>query len=665
MDLSIIIVNYNVREFLDNALVSISKAAENLRHEIFVVDNASDDGSVELIRSKFPGVKLILNEINIGFARANNIALQRAVGRYLLLINPDTIVQENTFQVMVDFFEKNPDVGMAGCKILNPNGTLQIACRRSFPTPLIAFTKIIGLSSLFPNSRLLGRYNLTYLNPEETYEVDAISGSFMMLRRRIFETVGGLDEEFFMYGEDLDWCYRIQKAGWKIFYVHSTQIVHYKGESTKRSDLDEIRIFYQAMHLFVRKHLSNSWFSLSLLRSGIVIRTLFAFLWKAFRNSIIPLCDIILIDISQIIGELIWMGRLWTFPNYAYPIIYIVPPMILVLAMYFLGVYTERRHAISRTLGAVVIGFTIISALVFFFKGFGFSRAVTGISFIENLLFLPGWRLLLRLLSRSGERLFFGRRTLIVGTSSSAQEVLRKIRLHADDEYDVVGFIDINRQRLGEKVSGVEITGSIDNIGKVIREAKVTDVIFSTDALSYGDILSVIGRSRERSVNFRLVPNNLEVIIGKTHIDQLDDIPLVEIDYNIDKPINRITKRTFDLLFSIFLLISIYPFVYLKKLLGSKDLSAFATAICNVPLVLRGTYSFVGRPITIGIENLHTDKKEFYLGKAGLTGMVQINSRSITTREEIERYNLYYAKNQSLTLDIEILVKSLLHRTKE
>ncbi len=193
----------------------------------------------------------------------------------------------------------------------------------------------------------------------------------------------------------------------------------------------------------------------------------------------------------------------------------------------------------------------------------------------------------------------------------------------------------------------------------------MTDVIFSTDELSYGDILSVIGRSRERSVNFRLVPNNLEVIIGKTHIDQLDDIPLVEIDYNIDKPVNRIGKRAFDILLSVFLLISIYPFVYLKKVLTLKTLSAFATAICNVPLVLRGTYSFVGRPVTSEILNSSTDKRELYLGKSGLTGIVQINSHNALTREEVERYNLYYAKNQSLTLDIEILIKSLLHRSKE
>ena len=665
MDLSIIIVNYNVREFLDNALVSILKAASGLEHEIFVVDNASDDGSVELVRSKFPSVKLIVNDRNLGFARANNIALRQATGRCLLLINPDTIVQENTFQVLVDFFSKNPDVGMAGCKILNPDGTLQVACRRSFPTPMTAFTKIIGLSSLFPNSRMFSRYNLTYLNPEETYEVDAISGSFMMVRREVYETVGGFDEQFFMYGEDLDWCYRIQKAGWKVFYVHSTQIIHYKGESTKRSDLDEIRIFYQAMHLFVKKHLSNSLFSHILLRGGIVIRTLIAFLWKAIRSSIVPLCDIVLIDLSQMVGEIIWSGRLWTFPSYAYPVIYTVLPLILVVTMYVLGVYTERRHAVSRTFGAVSVGFIIISALVFFFKDYGFSRAVTLLSFGQCLLLLPGWRLMLRLISRGGDRMFFGRRTLIVGTSTSAQEVLRKIRVRADDEYDVVGFVDINRQRLGEQISGVEIVGSVDNIGKVIRESKVTDVIFSTDTLSYGDILSVIGRSRERSVNFRLVPNNLEVIIGKTHIDHLDDIPLVEIDYNIDKLPNRFTKRAFDILLSVFLLISIYPFVYLRKLLVSKKPTAFTTVIYAVPLIVRGTYSFVGRPVQDKNHNVPSDERDLYLGKPGLTGMVQINAHNALSPEEIERYNLYYAKNQSLSLDIEILLKSLLHRTKE
>ncbi|PJA99490.1 MAG: glycosyl transferase, partial [Ignavibacteria bacterium CG_4_9_14_3_um_filter_36_18] len=203
LDLSIIIVNYNVKEFLQNLLHSIDKAAQTISTEVIVVDNASDDGSVDFIREKFPGVKLFANDKNLGFSKANNIALKEAKGKYLLLINPDTLVREDTFTKIIEFFETHPEAGLAGCKILNPDGTLQLACRRSFPGPWTSFTKVTGLSALFPRSKMFARYNLTYLDENQTYEVDAISGSFMMFTREVFEKVGGLDERFFMYGEDL------------------------------------------------------------------------------------------------------------------------------------------------------------------------------------------------------------------------------------------------------------------------------------------------------------------------------------------------------------------------------------------------------------------------------------------------------------------------------
>ncbi|MGH2567647.1 MAG: glycosyltransferase family 2 protein, partial [Bacteroidota bacterium] len=181
--LSVIIVNYNVREFLDHALMSIQKAMKGIRGEVIVVDNASDDGSREMLRKRYPRLMLIANGANLGFAKANNLAFKRARGELVLLINPDTVVQEDTLRVMMKFFEEHAEVGLAGCKILNPDGTFQLACRRSFPTPWVAFTKIVGLSALFPHSRFFGRYNLTYLDPDTTYEVDAVSGSFMMVRR--------------------------------------------------------------------------------------------------------------------------------------------------------------------------------------------------------------------------------------------------------------------------------------------------------------------------------------------------------------------------------------------------------------------------------------------------------------------------------------------------
>jgi GT2 family glycosyltransferase/lipopolysaccharide/colanic/teichoic acid biosynthesis glycosyltransferase len=669
MDLSIILVNYNVRGFLENALVSLQKAleipltsGERISSEIIVVDNASDDGSVELVRRKFPHVQLIANSDNVGFARANNIALKETRGRYILLINPDTVVQEDTLKIMIEFFDAHPDVGAAGCKILNPDGTLQLACRRSFPSPWVSLTKTSGLSLLLPQTKLFGRYNLTYKDPDATYEVDAISGSFMVVRRSVYEQVGGLDESFFMYGEDLDWCYRIQKAGWKIYYVHETQIIHYKGESAKRSDFDDVKTFYDAMSLFVEKHLSGSLVLHVLLRLGIILRRGLAFLARLGKPLFFALVDFLLVDLSLLLGEYLWLGRVFYFPRFAYPVILTVPALIFVTALFSFGVYTYRKLSLTRTSLAVVVSFLIISSLTFFFKEYAFSRAVVIISSGLSLVALPGWRILGRIFSRLWRRApgLFGRRTLIVGVGNSGQEVLRKLRTRVVDGYDVVGFIDINRRRIGEKVLGVEILGSIETIGKVIREKKVTDVLFSTDTLSYMDILSVISRSRDRSVNFRLVPSSIEVIIGKTHIDQLDDIPLLDIDYNIDRIWNRASKRVFDLILSLLALILAGPFLATKVVLAGRSNGKPRETLRHLLAVVKGEMSLVG-PHTESneVERKRASTKDLYFGKPGVTGLAQLHSQIEMVNGDIEKYNLYYAKNQSLWLDAEILLKSL------
>jgi GT2 family glycosyltransferase len=656
MQLSVIIVNYNVRAFLENAIVSVCKASGGLQAEVIVVDNASDDGSVEMMRQKFPSVKLIVNEKNLGFATANNIALREAHGKYVLLLNPDTVVQEDTLHVMMEFLDQHPDVGLAGCKILNPDGTLQLACRRSFPTPWVAFTKIVGLSAVFPRSKTFSRYNLEYLDPDDTYEVDAVSGSFMFFRREIVEQVGTLDEQFFMYGEDLDWCYRTKKAGWKICYVHATQIIHYKGESARRSDIDEVKLFYQAMRVFVQKHFARGPFVDTVLRVGIAVREQLAFLEKIAKPVSTALLDIIIVDASLLLGEFIWFGEVFHFPQYGYPVILTIPALIVVTTMYAMGAYTKRKLSASRTASSVIIGYLIISASTFFFKQYGFSRMVVLISGVANVLVLPGWRLVAKtLFSVSGNKrkTLFGRRTLIVGVDASGQAVLQKLRARVDDGYDVVGFVDTNRRRLGEKVAGVEILGSIDNIGKVIEERRATEVIFSIDTLSYSDILSVIGRSRNKAVNFRLVPNSLEVIIGKTHIDELDDIPLVDIEYNIDRSANRLVKRLNDLVISLSVLLLIYPVVMLRKKAGGA-MGKFSNAVLKMPDVSRGAMSIVGP------KPEHVHHASSFIGKPGVTGIVQINYHDDLTPEEVEKYNLYYAKNQSLLLDLEIVLKSII-----
>ncbi|MFA6456702.1 MAG: glycosyltransferase [Bacteroidota bacterium] len=661
MDISVVIVNYNVREFLNNALISLFRALEGYTAEVFVVDNASDDGSVELIQKNFPQVKLIANSFNAGFAKANNQALAQSQGKYLLLLNPDTLIQEDTFEKLIGFFHSHTDAGMVGCKILNPDGSLQLSCRRSFPTPWTAFTKTFGLSTLFPKSKLFARYNLTYLDPDKTYEVDAVSGSFMMITREVYQKIDGLDEKFFMYGEDLDWCYRVQQAGWKVYYVPTTSIIHYKGESTKRSDIDELKVFYNAMRLFVRKHHAGSPLLETFIYSGIYIRKILADIGRMIRPAGIALLDMVIVFATILIGEYIRKNGIFTLPAYAYPWAYSIPALIVSSSLMMYGVYSEFKLSVSRSFAAVLTGFTIIAALVAFEKDFAFSRMIMLISGALSMLFIPGWRLVLRLIGfgeHSSRTTLFGRRTLIVGVQQSGQDILRKLRAKVGGGYSVVGFIDINRKHVGERVMDIEIVGSIETIAKVIQEQHISEVIFSSDAVTYSTILNIIANNRNRFVNFRLVPNNLEVIIGKPSIDQLDEIPFIEIEYNIGKLGNRIIKRSFDIAVSLFFLISIAPFVYFIGIFARMPMAKLKKTVSSMPRVLFGSMSIVGFPFN------GAGSTSIFRGKPGLTGLIQIQNETALSVEEREQYDLYYAKNQSLMLDLEIIVKTLQKRLK-
>lgn len=253
--------------------------------EIIVVDNNSKDDSLSMLNREFPDVITITNHHNVGFATANNQAIRMARGKYLLLLNPDTRVLPGCLPEMVSFMDKNSPIGMAGCKILNIDGTLQPACRRSIPNPRIAFYKVVGLSSLFPKSKIFSRYNVGYLDPDEGSAVEAISGSFMFVRKSVVDEVGMLDERFFMYGEDLDWCYRFLKKGYGIYYNPKAQIIHYKGESSKKNKLLYIRCFHEAMVLFYQKHYHSNVFLTSTIRL-VILASMYARL--AFHNIYQP-----------------------------------------------------------------------------------------------------------------------------------------------------------------------------------------------------------------------------------------------------------------------------------------------------------------------------------------------------------------------------------------
>lgn len=252
--LSAVIVNFNTRDLLRACLQSVEKSEDAPSLELFVVDNASSDGSAAMVAEEFPWANLIRSEDNRGYAYANNLALSRCSGEYWLLLNPDTVLPPGALRQMVDFMDAHPEAGVAGPKLVRQDGCLDLACRRSFPSPEVSLYRMLGLSKLFPRSRRFGRYNLTYLDPNQPAEVDSVVGAFMMVRATAARQVGILDERFFMYGEDLDWAFRIKAVGWKVLYNPEVVVLHYKGASSRRHSQKAIVEFYRAMDIFYRKH---------------------------------------------------------------------------------------------------------------------------------------------------------------------------------------------------------------------------------------------------------------------------------------------------------------------------------------------------------------------------------------------------------------------------
>ena len=257
MKLSVIIVNYNVAYFLEQCLYSVSRAIQGIDAEVFVVDNDSKDGSCAMVREKFPLVHLIENKINSGFSTANNQAIRIAKGEYILLLNPDTVVEEDTFRKVISFMDAHPDAGGLGVRMIDGKGNFLPESKRGLPTPMVSFYKIFGLSKFFPKSKIFGQYHLGFLDEHQTHSIDVLAGAFMLMRKEVLDKVGLLDETFFMYGEDIDLSYRIILGGYKNYYFPETTILHYKGESTKRGSINYVKIFYKAMIIFARKHFSK------------------------------------------------------------------------------------------------------------------------------------------------------------------------------------------------------------------------------------------------------------------------------------------------------------------------------------------------------------------------------------------------------------------------
>ncbi|MBN1894459.1 glycosyltransferase [bacterium] len=687
--LSVILVNYNVKRYLEQALLSIRKALEGISSEVIVVDNASSDGSVSMLRARFPDVILIENRENAGFARANNQALKRASGKTVCLINPDTLVREDTFSKCLDYLARHPETGMVGCKILNPDGSLQLACRRSFPTPWVAFTKVTGLSALFPKTRLFGKYNLTYLNPDQEAQVDAISGSFMMARRKAVDEAGFLDEDFFMYGEDLDWCYRFVQKGWKISYIPDTQIIHYKGRSTQEASFDGIRLFYQAMSLFVAKHFPRGWSIIPrrLLMAGIWLRGGFSFFSRLAARFAPALVDLAFMQASLIAALLIRFGHLIHW--HSYRLVDLVYTLIWLASLAAVGVYRRRVYSFSRAVAGVMLGLMANTSITFFFNQYAYSRHVVLVEGLLNLILLGGWRLAVRMASRLPGLPFLGKigrtllrkRVVIIGAGPSARRIYLQLRNQIDTLYDVIGLIGISPADLADAPSGREapVLGALDDLKRIVRSHRVQEAVIAPEALTYERIVGLMTLGKELGLDFRIVARDLDVVIGSASVDAIEDVPLLDLEYRIFYGLNPFLKRIFDLAisglilclaFPIFLWAALHPGIEARKTLLSdgsggclevktwerkgKPLAGWIRGLPAVGSVLRGGMSLVGTEWTPCGEGVRGAGF-----KPGLTGLVQVSGSRKLSQAEKEKFNLYYLKNYSFLLDLEILIKAL------
>jgi GT2 family glycosyltransferase len=273
MQLSVIILNYNVRYFLEQCVLSVQSALETIDSEVIVIDNNSPDDSCAMMKQRFPNVKFIQNNENVGFPKGNNIGVAQAKGEYICILNPDTVVAEDTFTKVLAFAQKQPDLGILGCKLIDGAGNFLPESKRGVPTPWVAFTKITGLYKLFPKSGTFGKYYAQHLNENQTGKVDILVGAFMVMKRDLYLELGGFDEDCFMYSDDIDLSYRVLKEGKSNYYFHDTTVIHYKGESTIK-DETYMKRFQEAMHFFYKKHFEISLLFSLFMKIGIVFFSL-------------------------------------------------------------------------------------------------------------------------------------------------------------------------------------------------------------------------------------------------------------------------------------------------------------------------------------------------------------------------------------------------------
>ncbi len=588
-DLSVIIVNYNVKHFIEQCLHSVYNASKNLKVEVFVVDNNSVDGSVQFIKEKFPQVQLIENKTNTGFAVANNQAIKQSTGKYVLLLNPDTVVQEDTFDKTFAFMEAHPDAGGLGIKMVDGKGNFLPESKRGLPTPAVAFYKIFGLARLFPGSKKFGQYHLTYLDKNKNHQVDVLSGAFMLMRKETLDKVGLLDETFFMYGEDIDLSYRITLGGYNNYYFADSSIIHYKGESTKKSSVNYVIVFYKAMAIFAKKHFSANHAKLFdfLIHLAIFIRATMAITTRFIKQAFFPAIDFALILIGLYIikdfyesefkfAEGYYSKRLTNFAFPAYTLIW--------MFFSFLSGGYDRPFKLLKMIRGVLVGTGFILIIYSLLpEDYRFSRALIllGTAFTVSVYLIT--RILYNLFGlkqfkfKTEEK---SKRIIIIGNEDEFDRVyglLKETRINAG----FVGFVSNNDNGVKHQF----YIGNFNQVNEIVDVHAINEIIFCAKNVSSQNIIDKMLTLVTKGVDFKIAPPESLSIIGSNSIDTAGDLYVIDVN-NVGKPENKRKKRLFDLMASAALLF-LSPFlIFLQK---NK-----INFIINCFKVILGIYSWVG-----------------------------------------------------------------------
>ncbi len=652
MKLSIIIVNYNVSYFLEQCLQSVITATHGLESEIYVVDNSSVDNSVEMVQQKFSQVKLIANKDNVGFAKANNQAIRLSQGEYVLLLNPDTVVEADTFHKTVSFMDAHPQAGGLGVKMVDGKGVFLPESKRGLPVPSVAFYKIFGLSKIFKKSKKFGKYHLTYLNENDINEVEVLSGAFMLLRKTALDKVGLLDEDYFMYGEDIDLSYRITQGGYKNYYYPLTRIIHYKGESTKKSSINYVIVFYKAMQIFAKKHFSHKNAALFnfIINMAIWLRASMAIAQRLITRILLPLIDSITIY-GGILGiAFYWQNHiLWQRDSsFSSIFLYAILPaytLIWTLCIGFAQGYKKPLSAHKLHKGIIIGTVVILLCYALLGENWRFSRAVIILGAAWAFISTHCLRYIISKLKLKNYPVgthAHSKRLLIAG---DLNEVKRISMLLGISNYPVefIGYV----YYLPQNKPHHDFIGHIDQLKDIINIYHIGEIIFCGKNFTAKQIISWMEATQEYGMEYKIAPEESSFIIGSNSINAFGEFHSMHLN-SIGKKENMRNKRCLDIAVSLFLLLT-FPintwWVKHKKMYFR-----------NILLCLCGTKTWVGYCPSNNEDYASLPK----LRKSVLfsTDMFQLETYN---NDLIAQINNLYAGNYSIRNDLRIIIAAFEH----